>query len=165
MLPAKRSRGASGNGTVDTLGLVLIVVVHVASIQDRDGAQLVLEQIPGRFTRLARIWADSAYAGQLIQWVSTLCQCVLEIVKRSDNQQGFAVHPHRWIVERTFGGLNRYRRLAKEYERMPQSSEAMIHLALIRWLLARVARKRQSDQHRQHHLLRQAEHVGYFLAA
>jgi putative transposase len=161
----KKVKGRKRHLLVDTLGLVLIVVVHVASIQDRDGAQLVLEQIPGRFTRLARIWADSAYAGQLIQWVRTICQCVLEIVKRSDDQQGFAVQPHRWIVERTFGWLNRYRRLAKDYERVPQSSEAMIHLAMIRVMLARLVRKRQAAQHRQHLLLRPAEQAGYFLAA
>ncbi len=79
--------------------------------------------MPGPFNRLARIWADGAYAGQLIEWVKTTCHCVLEIVKRSDTLTAFRVLPHRWVVERTFGWLNRYRRLAKDYERLPESSE------------------------------------------
>ena len=145
----KKVKGRKRHLLVDTLGLLLIVVVHAASIQDRDGARLVLEQIPGRLTRLARIWADGAYAGELIQWVKTTCDCVLDIVKRPNQLKGFQVLPHRWVVERTFGWLNRYRRLAKEYERLPESSAAMIQIAMIRLMLARLARQRQAEQRRQ----------------
>ena len=106
-------------------------------------------KIRGRFTRLARIWADGGYAGKLIDWVKTTCDCVLEIVKRSDKLNGFEVIPHRWVVERTFGWLGRYRRLAKDYERSVESSEAMIYIAMIRLMLARLARKRQVEQQRK----------------
>ena len=162
----KKVKGRKRHLLVDTLGLVLIVVVHAASIQDRDGAKLVLEKIPGHLTRLARIWADGAYAGQLIEWVKTACHCVLEIVKRIDTHNGFEVLPRRWVVERTFGWLNRYRRLAKDYERLPESSEAMIQIAMIRLMLARLARKRQTEQQRRHqHQPDQALKVVYALAA
>ncbi|GHO49709.1 IS5 family transposase [Ktedonospora formicarum] len=97
----KKVKGRKRHILVDTLGLLLIVVVHAASIQDRDGAKLVLEQIPERFPRLAHIWADGGYAGQLVSWVKECCQRVLEIVKRSDKQKGFEVLPHRWVVENT----------------------------------------------------------------
>ncbi|MBO0793775.1 MAG: transposase, partial [Ktedonobacteraceae bacterium] len=63
----KRVKGRKRHLLVDTLGLLLVVVVHAASIQDRDGAKLVLGNVPGRFPRLARIWADGGYAGELIQ--------------------------------------------------------------------------------------------------
>lgn len=162
----KKINGIKRHILVDTLGLLLIVVVHVASIQDRDGAKLVLEKVPGRFTRLQRIWADGGYRGKLIKWVQTTCQCVLEIVKRNDDLKGFKVLPHRWVVERTFGWLNRYRRLSKDYERLPESSEAMVQLAMIRLMLRRLERQRLT-QERQ--LRRQQERAalksGYALLA
>ena len=76
---------------VDTLGLVLAVVVHSAGIQDRDGAKLVIALLKDRFPRLKLIWADGGYAGQLIKWVASFGNWVLEIVKRSDDQKGFVV--------------------------------------------------------------------------
>ncbi|MBO0782879.1 MAG: IS5 family transposase [Ktedonobacteraceae bacterium] len=142
----KNVKGRKRHLLVDTLGLLLIVVVHTTSIQDRDGAKLVLEKVPGCFTRLAHIWADGAYTGQLIMWVKVTCRCFLEIVKRSDQSKGFQVLPRRWVSERTFGWLNRSRRLAKDYERLPESSEAMIYIAMIRLMLARLARKPQAKQ-------------------
>lgn len=162
----KKVKGRKRHLLVDTLGLLLIVVVHSASTQDRDGAKLVLARVPGYLNRLARIWADGAYAGQLIQWVKTTCRCVLEIVKRSDKLPGFQVLPRRWVIERTFGWLNRYRRLAKDYERSPESSEAMIQIAMIRLMLARLARKRLAQQQRkqQRHPC-QAAKASYALAA
>lgn len=163
---AKKIKGVKRHILVDTLGFLLIVVVHAASIQDREGAKLVLSHLPGCLTRLKRIWADGGYRGKLVGWVRTTCQCVLEIVKPNDDQGGFKVLPHRWVVERTFGWLNRYRRLARDYERLPQSSEAMVHLAMIRLMLRRLERH-QLVQERK--LRRQQERValsnGYALAA
>jgi putative transposase len=162
----KKIKGVKRHILVDTMGLLLIVVVHIASIQDRDGAKLVLEKVPGRFTRLQRIWADGGYRGKLIKWVKNTCQCVLEIVKRNDELKGFKVLPRRWVVERTFGWLNRYRRLSKDYERLPESSEAMVQVAMIRLMLRRLGQQRlikQAQLRRQQE--RAARDLGYALAA
>ena len=121
------------------MGLLLAVVVHAANIQDRDGAKLLLAKVKGCFPRLKLIWADGAYAGQLIQWVATTCQWVLEIVKRCDKAVGFHVLPRRWVVERTFGWLGRYRRLSKDYEYLTETSETMIQISMIQLMLRRLA--------------------------
>ena len=109
----KKIKGRKRHILVDTIGLLLIVVVHTANIQDRDGAKLVLEQVKGTFSRLQLIWADAGYSGKLVDWTKVVCGWVLEIVKRSDDVKGFKVLPHRWIVERTFGWLGRYDMLLK----------------------------------------------------
>jgi putative transposase len=117
---------------------VLAVVVHAASMQDRDGAKLVLARLQGRFSRLKLIWADGGYAGQLIEWTRTFGRGVLEIVKRSDDVKGFVVLPKRGIVERTFGWFKRYRRLSKDYEVLPESSEAVIYLSMTHLMVRRL---------------------------
>lgn len=114
------------------------MVVHPASVQDRDGAKLVLSKLVGQFPRLRLIWADGGYAGQLVEWVKALGTWLLEIVKRSDDVQGFEVLPHRWIVERTFAWLGRYRRLSKDYEALPETSEALIYVAMTQVMLRRL---------------------------
>jgi putative transposase len=124
---------------VDTLGLILRCTVHPANVQDRDGAALVLENLGSQFPRLRRVWADGGYGGQLQEKAKAWGKWVLEIVKRSDKAQGFEVLPHRWIVERTFGWLGRYRRLSKDYEVFTATSEAMIRLAMIRLMVKRLA--------------------------
>ena len=123
---------------VDTMGLLLIVVVHAASIQDRDGAKLVLHKLLGRFPRLQLIWADGAYAGQLVAWAFILGGWVIEVVKRTMHSHSFEVLPRRWVVERTFGWLGRNRRLSKDYEELPESSEAWVHIAMIHLMLKRL---------------------------
>ena len=120
------------------MGLLIAVVVHAANIQDRDGAKLLLEKLKGQFSRLKLIWADGGYAGKLIEWAMERGGWVLEIVKRSDDLSGFKVLPHRWLVERTFGWLGRYRRLSKDYEELTESSEAMIRVAMINLMLHRL---------------------------
>ena len=120
------------------MGLILMVVVHAASVQDRDGAKLVFEQVRSSFGRLKLIWADGGYAGKFVVWVESVCGWVLEIVKRSDDTKGFKVLPRRWVVERTFGWLGRYRRLSKDYEYLTRSSEAMIYLATIHLMVRRL---------------------------
>lgn len=117
---------------------MLAVVVHAASIQDRDGAKLVLAKLQGCFSRLKLIWADGGYAGQLIEWTRKLGHWILEIVKRSDNLGGFVVLPKRWIVERTFAWFGRYRRLSKDYETLTESSEAVVYLAMTHLMVRRV---------------------------
>lgn len=131
-------KGRKRHILVDTLGLVLTIVVHTANIQDRDGAKQVLIKAKGKFPRLKLIWADGGYAGKLIDWVQQTCGWVLEIVKRNTDLTGFHVLPRRWIVERTFGWLGRCRRLSKDYEEFPESSEAMAHVAMIQLMLRRL---------------------------
>lgn len=128
---------------MDTIGLLLAVVVHAADIQDRDGAKLVFEKIKHLFPRLRLIWADGGYAGQLIDWVKRVCGWVLEIVGRPEGAKGFVPLPRRWVVERTLGWLNRYRRLSKDYEFLTATSETMIHLAMIHLMVRRLARNAQ----------------------
>lgn len=114
---------------------------ETASIQDRDGARILLEKVKGKLPRLKKIWADGGYAGKLVDWVKSVCGWVLEIVKRSDTAQGFELLPHRWIVERTLGWLNRSRRLSKNYERLSTSSEAMVYLAMLPLMTKRLAKQ------------------------
>lgn len=137
----KKVNGLKRHLLVDTLGLVLTVVVLTANIQDREGARIVLEKIKGRFPRLQRIWADGGYAGALVDWVKQVCGWFLDIVRRRDCAKGFEVLPHRWIVERTFGWLNRFRRLSKGYERLAVSDEAMVYLAMITLMTKRLAKQ------------------------
>jgi putative transposase len=134
----KKIKGRKRHLVVDTLGLILAVVVHSADVQDRDGAKLVLQKLRGLYPRLKKIWADGGYAGKLVAWTQSFGGWVLEIVKRSDAAVGFTVLPKRWIVERTFGWLGRYRRMSKDYESLPQSSENMIYLAMINLMVHRL---------------------------
>ncbi|MDQ3755982.1 MAG: IS5 family transposase [Acidobacteriota bacterium] len=139
----KQVLGRKRHILVDTLGLLLVVCVTAASTQDRDGARLVLEVLAHQWTRLRLIWADGAYAGELVEWVRQLRErrrLTLEIVRRAQGAKGFVVQPKRWIVERTFGWLNRCRRLSKDYEYLTQTSEAMIHVAMINLMVRRLAR-------------------------
>jgi len=137
----KKINGRKRHIMVDTIGMIIAVVVHEASIQDRDGAKLVMEKIKEGFNRLKLIWADGGYAGKLIGWTSENINRKLEIVKRSDDTKGFVVLPRRWVVERTFGWLGRYRRMSKDYEKLTESSEAMIHIAMINLMSKRLDQK------------------------
>jgi putative transposase len=138
----KKVKGRKRHRLVDTLGLVLVVVVLRASVQDREGAKMVFWRAKRLFPRLRLIWADGGYRGKLVQWTATLCGWVLRIVQPSG--QGFQVLPKRWIVERTFGWLNKWRRLSKDYEVLPETSEALIQLAMINLMVRRLARPRRT---------------------
>jgi putative transposase len=142
----KQTPGRKRHLIVDVLGLVLLVVVHSASIQDGAGGLLTLQKLferikhslYNRYCRLKLIWADGGYTS-IVEKVHQQFGWVLEIVKRSDDVQGFKVLPHRWVVERTFGWLGRYRRLARDYEHTTSSSESMVYIASIRRMLKIVA--------------------------
>lgn len=97
-----------------------------------------MERLVGRFPRLQLIWADGGYAGKLIDWVKELGGWVLQIVRRPDDVKGFVLLPRRWVVERTFGWLGRYRRLSKDYEERTESSESMVYLAMINLMSRRL---------------------------
>lgn len=135
----KNINGRKRHIIVDTIGLLLAVVVHAASIQDRDGAKMVLQRLKGKFPRLKLIWADGAYSGPLIDWVCKFGKWLLKIVNRPKDQKGFVLLPRRWVVERTFAWLGRYRRLSKDYERLCQTSETLIEIAMINLMLKRLS--------------------------
>jgi putative transposase len=143
----KKVTGRKRHLIVDTLGLVLIALVTAASVQDRDGAKQVLQALFdrikqskfSRWCRLKLIWADGGYRGELIEWVKHTLGWTLQIVEKLGGQVGFQVLPKRWIVERTLAWLNRQRRLSKDYERLPATSEAFVYVAMIRLMLRRLA--------------------------
>jgi len=138
----KQTPGRKRHIVVDTLGFVLIVVVHSASIQDSAGGEFTLKRlfdrikhsVYNRWCRLKLIWADGAYA-HIVKTVRKQCGWTLEIVRRTDDVKGFQVLPHRWVVERTFGWLGRYRRLSRDFEHTVLSSQSMVYIASIRRML------------------------------
>jgi len=135
----KMVKGRKRHLLVDTLGLVLAVVVTAASVSDAKGARLVFARLGGCCKKLRRIWVDGTYRGKLLEWVVEHCIFLLEPVLRTDEMKGFVLLPRRWVVERTFGWLTQCRRLGKEYEVLPASSEAMIYIAMTRLMIRRLA--------------------------
>ena len=133
----KRTPGRKRHIIGDTMGLLLTVVVHSASLQDRDGVKWVGERVKGRFPRLKLIWADAAYEAA-VGWAKQFGNWVLELVRKPAGQKGFVVQKRRWVVERTFSWLVRSRRLARDYERRTESSEAIVQLAMIHLMLKRL---------------------------
>jgi putative transposase len=140
----KKISGRKRHIVVDTLGLILAVVVHSAGVQDHDGALFVLRALDrtrSRFRRLAVIFADVAYSrNELPARVASRYRWLIQTVLRPAKVKGFVVLPKRWIVERTFAWLGRYRRHSKDYERNPATSEAMIYIAMIHIMLRRLER-------------------------
>jgi putative transposase len=138
----KKITGRKRHLAVDTLGLVLAVVVHGAAWQDQDGACFVLNKLKDKFRRLKVIFADSAYGRNgLPEWVQATFGWILQTVLRPVGVKGFVVLPKRWIVERTFAWLSRWRRHSKDYERNPETSEAMIYISMIHFMSRRLAAK------------------------
>ena len=137
--PHKKIKGRKRHIVVDTVGNLLEVIVHPANVQDYDGAKLVLSKLMAAVSSLQRIWADSIYkyAG-LVEWVRQTFSIALEAVGRPYGQKGFQILPHRWVVERTFSWLGRYRRLSKDYEHCTKSSEGVIYIASIHTMLRRL---------------------------
>jgi putative transposase len=122
------------------MGLLLAVVVHSAGIQDYNGAKLVMMQLLGRFGRLCLFWADGGYdKGGLAAWIERFAGWTLQIVHKLEGQKGFVVLPRRWVVERTFAWLMKFRRLRADYEEKEASSEAWIRLAMIHIMVRRLA--------------------------
>jgi putative transposase len=167
---AKKLSGRKRHLLVDTTGLLLRVVVHPASLQDRDGAKLVLAGLDERFPRIRQLWADQGYAGQVRTWIKETLSWEVTIVQHPSQPRGRwvphsttgdlsdwttvwftyerlpAAHagfrgvlPRRWVVERTIAWIGRNRRMSKDYEYQPATSEAWVYLAMIRVMLRRLA--------------------------
>lgn len=135
----KKINGRKRFIVTDTLGLLVAVSVVAASVQDRDGAKVVLLDAHLN-TTIRHVWADGGFAGKLVAWVATVLTTTLEIVSRPAGQRGFTVLPRRWAVERTLAWLTAHRRLARDYERSPLTSEAFIRWASINQMVRRLAR-------------------------
>ena len=134
-------KGRKRHILVDTMGLLLAVIVHAANLQDRDGARYLLTYIADWLPRLEVVVADGGYAGKLVGWVQTTFGWTLRVVKRTADMVGFEVLPTRWVVERTFAWLGRYRRLSKDYEGRTEVSEAFVYVAMIHLMLRRLSRQ------------------------
>lgn len=139
----KKTTGRKRHLVTDALGLVLVVAVTSASVQDRPGGRRVLAALAERFPSVGLVWADAGYANKidksLLRWAYEKFKLVVQIVRRSDGVKGFQVLPRRWVVERTFGWLVRNRRLARDYERLTDNSETMVKIAMIRLMATRLA--------------------------
>ena len=139
----KNVKGRKRHVLVDTTGLILMVVVTAANISDRAGAKTLFARLKSHkrwLKRLFLIYTDGTYRGEtFVRWIDDTYDWILEAVLRVDNHKGFRVVPKRWVVERTFGWLHWCRRLSKDYERLPQTSETFIYLAMIRIMIRRLA--------------------------
>ncbi|ANY06258.1 IS5 family transposase [Pseudonocardia sp. HH130630-07] len=135
----KKINGRKRFIVTDTLGLLLTTMVCSASVQDRDGAKSILLDLYLR-TRVRFVYADAGFAGRLLDWATTILHTSVEIVRKPPEQRGFAVLPRRWVVERTLAWVTAHRRLARDYERHPAVSEAMIRWAAINTITRRIAR-------------------------
>jgi putative transposase len=164
----KKLNGRKRHLLVDTLGLVLKVKVHAADIQDRAAVPQVLEGVKETFTRLAHVWLDQGYTGTGKAWIGEHLGWTVDIVQHaptdrgewrytrdeatgkleggyvrfaSEPKKGFkGVLPRRWVVERTFSWFGQSRRLSKDYERLPETGEALIYITMSRIMLRRLAR-------------------------
>jgi len=135
----KKIVGRKRHITVDTDGRLLMVNLTTADISDSAGAQLILDAIRKRWPWIKHLFADGAYDRTQLMDKAAFLDFVIEVVRRIDNEPGFKVLPRRWVVERTFGWMVRWRRLVRDYEQRLDVSEAMIHVAMGSLLLRRIS--------------------------
>ena len=136
----KKVEGRKRHIVTDTLGLLLVVMVTAASVQDRDGGGDILKLTHKLVPTLRHVFADGGYAGRLVGKAKRYWKIAVEVVRKPPEQHGFSVLPRRWVVERTFAWLMRWRRLARDYERLPETHEAFVKWAMIGLMLNRLSR-------------------------
>ena len=134
----KNVKGRTRHMLVDTRGLLLAVVVTAASVSDPAGARSLCARLGGAWKTRRVLWVDGGYRGQRVDWVSQQMRFVLRVTWRPEGAKGFVLLPRRWGVERTLAWLNQSRRLRKDEERLPKSSEAMMYLSMTRLRLRRL---------------------------
>ncbi len=133
----KKVKGRKRHILTDTDGRLLAIEVHGADIQDRDGAKAVLKRSRVRFPFIERAYGDGGYAGRLVRWAERQAHIILEVVKRSTEQMGFAVIRRRWVVERTFAWIVKNRRFVRDYEQLTAVAETLITIAASATLIRR----------------------------
>jgi transposase len=141
----KKINGRKRFIVTDTLGLLVVVCVMSASRQDRDGARTTLLSTY-LFSPIRHVFADQGFAGRLVGWAADTLGTTVEIVRKPADQVGFVVHPKRWVVERSLARLTAHRRLARDYERDPAVSEALIRWAAINTMVRRLDRGRPAKR-------------------
>jgi transposase len=135
----KKVNGRKRHVVVDTIGLLVVVLVTAASVQDRDGGRIVLTKARMAMPSIALVWADGGYAGRCVAFARRFLRVTLQIVRKPEGQRTFEVLPRRWVVERTLSWLLRCRRLGRDYERRPEHAEAIIKWAMIGVMVRRLA--------------------------
>jgi len=136
----KKVNGRKRHIATDTTGLLLVVLVTAASVQDRDGGRWLLWALSCCFPRVSLVWADSGYAGHLVDWATGRLSLAVTIVRKLTGQVGFQVHHRRWVVERTLSWITRCRRTVRDYERLPAHHAAFVHWSMIIVMTRRLAR-------------------------
>lgn len=121
---------------VDSLGLVWALLVTTADVQDRDGGCWLLDTVRGRLARVREVIADAGFTKRFVDWVRGRCRW--RVTTTHNAPEGFKIHPRRWVVERTFAWLMKYRRLGRDHECLAETSEAMIQVAMIHLMVRRL---------------------------
>ena len=134
----KKTKGVKRHIVTDSNGLILGIEVHSASKQDRDGAKNLLLKTKEKYPTIAKFFADGGYSGSLQTWCYLNAKALLSIVKRATKK--FEILPIRWIVERTFGWMNNFRRLSKHYEHTCVSAKTQIEISMIKLMLNRLSK-------------------------
>jgi transposase len=140
----KKINGRKRHIVVDTCGLLLVVLVTGANVQDRDAARLLLWALRTCFPTVRLLWADGGYSGQLVDWAASALALTVQIVRKLAGQIGFQVLPRRWVAERTFAWINRCRRTVRDYERLPAHHAAMVQWSMVIIMTRRLARHRRT---------------------
>jgi transposase len=135
----KKVNGRKRHLVVDTLGLLIVVLVTAASVQDRDGGIRVLDRAKIRMPSLVLTWADAAYSRRAQEFAARALRITVQVVAKLVGQQGFVPLPRRWVVERTHAWITGHRRMSRDYERLTAHSEAMIKWAMIDLMIRRLA--------------------------
>jgi putative transposase len=138
----KNVHGRKRHVMIDMLGLLIVVIVTSAAMQDSDGGQELMIDVKAKTRRLKKVYADQGYKTWLVEWIKRWQTFVLELVIKPPDQQGFQVLPKRWKVEQFLGWFNTYRRLSKDYERTTASSQGMIYFVSIRLMTRKLSRLR-----------------------
>ncbi|MFJ2191901.1 IS5 family transposase [Kitasatospora sp. NPDC087861] len=138
--PAKKLTGRKRHLAVDLGGLLVDLLVTPADVADRDGARQLLTRLHAAHPEITIVWADSAYAGELVDWADKELHITLKIVRRPPDAQGFIVLPRRWVVERSLAWFMRARRNCRDYERLPAHAEAHLAWSAITLMLRRLTR-------------------------
>ena len=134
----KKINGRKRHVVVDTKGMIVTVMVTAADITDRDAAREVLVRLCLTHPQITQVWADQGYSGELVTWARDKLGLLLRISKKPPGQVGFKVLPRRWIVERSLSWITQARRLVRDYERLPQHSEALINWTAITLMARRL---------------------------